>query len=130
MTDSTRVRLGRAFEALKEQGTTPILVLTGTDGDISNDTEYYTQVAEAAGTPHRWVGAHVGAEEHHGAYWDDAGELRYRHDDSLVVIIWWRFWTRGGAQTLADAFSAEGFQVTWVGDAFTAVCLHLLAVPA
>lgn len=130
MTDSTRVRLERAFATLQKQRITPILILAGSPGIGEQIDKEYRRLAAEAGTPADWVGAHVGAEEHGGGYWDAAGELYYRYDDSPVVTIWWWYPNLGCARALRDALVAEDLECDWSGDGFTSVELTLTAVPA
>jgi hypothetical protein len=117
-TDTQRARLERAFEMLKNQNITPILKLTGSTGVVENDLADFKAIAWATCEPNSWVGAHVGAEEHGGGYWDrETGQLRFRHDDSLVQELWFSFPLDRGdiAIDLLQALEANAFYVSWFG---------------
>lgn len=114
MSDTQRARLERAFETLKRNNVLPILKLTGSTGVIEDSLEDYRLLADAVGTTN-WVGAHVGAAEHRGGYWDAAGRLRYRYDDSPVLEVWFAY-PRGRedlAKELIVALEQQAFYVTW-----------------
>jgi hypothetical protein len=115
-TDTPRARLERAFEALKKQNITPLLMLAGSTGIIEDNMADYRDLAQAAGTPGSWVGAHVGAREHRGAYWGDRGDqLLFRYDDSPVMEVWFSFplGREDIAQALLAALEAQAFYASW-----------------
>lgn len=138
ITDTQRARLERAFETLKNQGITPILILTGSTGVIEENLADYKDLARAVCTPGSWVGAHVGAREHRGAYWDtDTGRLLFRYDDSPVQEIWFSFplGREDVARALLDALEAHAFYASWfrydangeiVGPGTDADCVRLV----
>lgn len=111
VTDTQRARLERAFETLKKQHITPILILSGSTGVIEENLADYTETARAACTPDSWVGAHVGTREHRGACWDDSGRLVFRYDDSPVEQIWFSFpiARRDIAEALQTALEQNAF---------------------
>lgn len=111
-----RQRLERAFETLKNQGITPILVLTGSTGVIEEDLADYTNLALAAGTPQSWVGAHAGSEETtYGAHWVDGG-LSHCATGHPVPQLWFSFPRGRGdiADALLDAFEQQAFYASWL----------------
>jgi hypothetical protein len=115
-TDTQRARLERAFEMLKNRNITPILKLTGTTGVIEDNLADFKAIAWSVCEPHAWVGAHVGAAEHGGGYWDLAtGELKFRYDDSLVQEVWFSFplGREDIARALLDALEANAFYASW-----------------
>jgi hypothetical protein len=126
--DTQQARLMRAFETLKNQHITPLLILSGSTGVIEEDLADYTGLALAAGTPGSWVGAHVGVREHRGAYWDESTDrYRYRHDDSPVRGMWFSY-PRGRediACVLRDALEDQAFHTHWLGTSAASVRLVL-----
>jgi hypothetical protein len=130
MTDSTRERLMRAFETLKKQHITPILVLTGSRGVFDWDVDHYVDLARAAGTPGSYIAASPGDEESGGVYWNLAGELHHSGYGAPVPALWWQFTTLPCAEALQQALQAEGLSAAWDGDRFTSVRTDLLRVPA
>lgn len=62
----------------------------GTTGVIEDNADEYRRAAVKANLT-AWVGTHVGAYEHGGAYWDDRDVLRYRYDNSPVRMLWFSF---------------------------------------
>lgn len=114
-TDTQQARLARAFETLKNQNITPILVLTGSTGVIEDDLNDYQQIARAVCAPDSWVGAHVGAAERGGANWH-LGRLLFRGSGTFVEQIWFSF-PRGRediARALLDALEANAFYASWL----------------
>ncbi len=100
-----QVRLERAFETLKNQGITAVLVLSGAVGLLDDEVDGYRQAAKEAGTPGFWVGAHVGVARAGGAYWDaDTGQLRLRGGDAPVSRIWFSY--PAERADIADALEA------------------------
>lgn len=115
--NTQRARLERAFETLRKKDITPLLILSGSTGVLAENLEDYTELARLVGTPRSWVGAHVGAREHRGAWFDEDGDCyRFRYDDSPVLEIWFSFPLGRGdiALALRDALHAEGFQTSWL----------------
>jgi hypothetical protein len=126
-TDTQQARLMRAFETLKNRNITPLLILSGSTGVVEENLADYTELARAAGTPDSWAGAHVGAREHRGAYWDETTDrYRYRYDDSPVEEVWFSFpWRREDiARALLDALEAQAFYTSWPGT--VADCVRLV----
>lgn len=134
-TDTHRARLERAFETLKINQITPILVLTGSTGVRKWNHEYYQDLATAAGTPTAWVGAHAGYEDLGGAYWDETGRLRYRYSQRLAANLWFWHSSPRCAHTLVTALAQQGLPVSWTrpdgqpGTTADSVRLHLEGAP-
>jgi hypothetical protein len=125
MTDTTCARLLRAFATLKQQNITPVLVLAGSTGVRDWDRDHYLDAAKRAGTPGRWSGTHVGAEEHGGGYWGADGELYLRYNNQPVRDITWWFAAYECGRALTEALDAEDLPVLWTGDEHRAVELRL-----
>lgn len=115
MNGTQRERLERAFETLKKQHITPILVLTGSTGVRERDLAYYQDLATAAGTSLRWVGEHIGCDEYGGGFWSEDGRLHYRYSGTPVTQLLFWFSSIGCAWALVEALQAEGFPVEWAG---------------
>lgn len=105
-----RQRMTAALESLADAGIVHVLDLTGSTGVREDDLDDYLRAAARAGT-NRWAGAHVGAREHDGAFWDEQGVLRYRFNNEPVPEVWWSWnhhvdWL---AAEVEEVFTAAGF---------------------
>lgn len=121
MPDTFRARLERAFETLKKQDLTPILILVGSTGVGDWDRKVYAELAQAAGTPGRYVADSVGTEELGGGYWDEHGRLRYRYDDAPVPTLYFQFTTADIGKKLVEALEDQAVYAAWSGDPMEAV---------
>jgi hypothetical protein len=119
-------RLGRALARLREQNIAAVLNVHGTTGVIEDCVVDYKRAAVKMGTTD-WMGTHVGAYEHGGAYWDDRNVLHYRHDNSPVRTLYFSFnhYRPELANILTDAFRDEGLQVEHRERETDCVIVHL-----
>lgn len=121
MIDTPRERLERAFETLKKQGITPILIKAGAPQIREETLADYRRAAYAACTPDSWVGAHAGVVENGGAYWDErTGQLMARHrigdrNGYPVTRLTFSFPLNQPAvpKALIDALEEQAFYSTW-----------------
>ncbi len=114
---SDRERMLKATTALTaNHGLAFTLSLWGAHIVGEDNLADYTNHAKACGTD-RWVGAHAGSREGGGAYWDDHGVLRYRHDDSPVGELWFSFNHEHPdlAGLLLRSFNGHGLMASWPG---------------
>lgn len=116
MTASVRDRLEQALTVLRQRGVAVVFDLDGSSTVRDQTLDAYLSAAIAVDTD-LWVGAHVGTLEGGGAFWDDAGVLRYRFDDSRVAGISWSHNHRqpAAARLLVEVFAAAGLPVSWDG---------------
>jgi hypothetical protein len=126
MSGPDRDRLDQALTELRDRGVAVVWDLTGSSGVRDWDCDDYLKAATAAGTD-LWVGTHVGSDEHGGAYWDERGVLRYRHDDTPVDDVYWVHNHRQPAagRLLVEALTAVGLDVSWNGNPDQSVLLTL-----
>jgi hypothetical protein len=113
---SDRIRFMDAFAALGAQGVAVSFNLSGAHIVGEDNLADYQRTAKASGLD-RWVGAHVGARECGGGYFDGAGVLRYRHNDQPVEEITWSFNHRHPelVDLLVSRFTEQGLDASWPG---------------
>ncbi|GGN39248.1 hypothetical protein FHR83_006758 [Actinoplanes campanulatus] len=124
MTGTDRERLDTALANLRGQGVAVVVDLSGSSGVRDWDHADYLKAAATAGTG-RWVGTHVGCDEHRGAYWDADGTLRYGHTNKPVTEVWLHHSHPEVARLLVDALAAAGLAVSWDGNPDSSVLLAL-----
>ncbi|GAA0494466.1 hypothetical protein Ade02nite_20230 [Paractinoplanes deccanensis] len=123
---SDRERLRNAFAALNAHGIAVSFNLAGTTGVRDDNMTDYRQAAADAGTD-RWVGAHVGAHAHGGAFFDAFGQLRHHYHQKPVDVLYWSFPHQQPdiAVTAVKLFRDQGLTADWSGEISDCVVVRL-----
>lgn len=119
-------RLTAALGKVRAQDVATFLGLHGSTGVIEDNlTDFHRAAVKMNVTD--WVGTHVGAYEHGGAFWDNQEVLRYRYDNSPVTEVWFSFNHHRPelAALLASALRAEGLDAQEPVDDWSGVLLRL-----